>query len=88
MPPFRKAYGDRPLHLLAMLGCLLVAGYAASRVIDTPSALRIAVWFVGAAVAWLATSGPTEVDNGSYHEAQDIARALGLLPPLGDEAAN
>ncbi|MCD9623660.1 SDR family NAD(P)-dependent oxidoreductase [Rhabdothermincola salaria] len=42
---------------------------------------------VGAAVAWLVTAGPTEVDNGSYHEAQDIARALGLLPPLDEGTA-
>ncbi len=34
---------------------------------------------VGASIAWLVTSGVDEVDNGSYHEAQDIARALGVL---------
>lgn len=37
---------------------------------------------VGRAIAWLATDGADEVDNGSYHEAQAIARQLGLLPPL------
>lgn len=37
---------------------------------------------VGAAIAWLATEGPSIEQNGSYHQAQDIARALGLLPPL------
>ncbi len=37
---------------------------------------------IGAAIAWLITSGAEEFDNGSYHEAQDIARRLGLLPPV------
>ena len=35
---------------------------------------------VGESIAWLVTRGTHEVDNGSYHEAQDIARLLGLLP--------
>ena len=53
MPSLRTLYGDRPLHLVVLLGMLVVAGYAASRVADQlPVALRIAVWFVGAAVAW------------------------------------
>ena len=52
MPTFRRLYGDRPLQLVTLLGCFLVAAYAASRVIGTPPALRIAVWFVGAAVVW------------------------------------
>lgn len=37
---------------------------------------------VGAAIAWLATTGATIEPNGSYHQAQDIARTMGLLPPL------
>ena len=49
---FRRLYGDRPLHLVVLLGLLVVTGYAASRVVGTPPALRIALWFVGAAVAW------------------------------------
>ena len=36
---------------------------------------------VGAAIVWLATTGATVEENGSYHQAQDIARAIGLLPP-------
>jgi NAD(P)-dependent dehydrogenase (short-subunit alcohol dehydrogenase family) len=39
---------------------------------------------IGSALAWLATSGATLEENGSYHQAQDIARAIGLLPPLRD----
>lgn len=37
---------------------------------------------IGAAIAWLATTGVSVEENGSYHQAQDIARAIGLLPPL------
>jgi NAD(P)-dependent dehydrogenase (short-subunit alcohol dehydrogenase family) len=37
---------------------------------------------VGAAIAWLVTAGVAEAENGSYHEAQSIARELGLLPPV------
>ena len=37
---------------------------------------------VGAAIAWLATAGPATRENGTYHEAQAIARELGLLDPL------
>ena len=40
---------------------------------------------VGRAIAWLATTGATGAEakeNGSYHEAQTIAREIGLLPPL------
>jgi len=36
---------------------------------------------VGEAIVWLATTGATTEKNGSYHEAQEIARNLGLLPP-------
>ncbi|MBJ7307367.1 MAG: hypothetical protein JHC63_05835 [Acidimicrobiia bacterium] len=37
---------------------------------------------VGEAIVWLATTGAATEKNGSYHEAQAIARNLGLLPPL------
>lgn len=42
-------YGASPLHLLAMLACFGLAGYAAARLV--PSApLGIAVWFLGAVI--------------------------------------
>jgi hypothetical protein len=42
-------YGASPLHLLAMLACFGLAGYAAARLI--PSApLGVAVWFLGAVI--------------------------------------
>jgi hypothetical protein len=37
---------------------------------------------IGAAIVWLATEGVGVHENGGYHEAQAIARELGLLPSL------
>ncbi len=51
MARFRSAYGDSPLHLLAVLASFLVAGYAFLRIVENPSALGTLVWFGGAAVA-------------------------------------
>lgn len=53
---FTSLYGASPLHLLAMLGTLVVAGYAAKRVhgattgFDDPVLRRYALWFLGAAI--------------------------------------
>jgi hypothetical protein len=52
MTTFRRLYGDRPRHLAVLLACFLVSGYAASRVIGTPEALRIGAWFVGSAIVF------------------------------------
>src|SRR5258708_38804456 len=42
-------YGANPLHLLALIGCFLVAGYAADRLVpSTP--LGVGIWFLGAVV--------------------------------------
>jgi hypothetical protein len=51
MARFRSAYGDSPLHLLAVLASFLVAGYAFLRIVENPSALGTLVWFGGAAIA-------------------------------------
>lgn len=51
MARFRSAYGDSPLHLLAVLASFAIAGYAFLRIVDSPSALGTLVWFGGAAVA-------------------------------------
>ncbi len=48
---FRRRYGAGPLHLLSVLTCLAFAGYVASRILAGPEAIRILVWFGGAAVA-------------------------------------
>jgi hypothetical protein len=42
-------YGANPLHLLALLGCFALAGYAADRLVPSRP-LGVAVWFVGAVV--------------------------------------
>lgn len=43
-------YGASPLHVLALLGCFGLAGYAATRLL-VARPVAVAVWFVGAAVA-------------------------------------
>lgn len=43
-------YGADPLHLLALLACFALAGYAASRVVGAGIWVGFAVWFVGAAI--------------------------------------
>lgn len=40
-------YGANPLHLLALLGCFALAGYAAARLVPSRP-LGVAVWFIGA----------------------------------------
>lgn len=51
MPWFRRHYGAGPLHLLSLVACLAFAGYIATRILAVPEAVRILVWFAGAAVA-------------------------------------
>jgi hypothetical protein len=55
---FRRLYGDSPLQFLVLAATTVVAGYAATRVVGLPGALRIAVWFLGAAVVWDLVVGP------------------------------
>ena len=42
-------YGANPLHLLALLACFALAGYAAVRLVPSHP-LGVAVWFLGAVV--------------------------------------
>jgi len=49
--------------------------------LDAIAAQGVEPAVIGAAIAWLATDGVSVHENGSYHEAQTIARELGLLPP-------
>ena len=42
-------YGANPLHLLALLGCFALAGYAASQLVQSHP-LGAAIWFLGAVV--------------------------------------
>jgi hypothetical protein len=48
---WRGFYGARPLHLLGHLALFALAAYAAYRISLGPLPVRVAVWFVGAAVA-------------------------------------
>ncbi len=50
MNRFSRWYGAGPLHLLTMLGCLALAGYAAADLLPS-NAVGILVWLVGAVVA-------------------------------------
>jgi len=43
-------YGANPLHLLALLGCFAIAGYASVRLVKSPHPLGVAIWFIGAVV--------------------------------------
>jgi hypothetical protein len=46
---FARWYGANPLHLLALLACFALAGYAAARLVpDHP--VGVAIWFLGAVV--------------------------------------
>jgi hypothetical protein len=56
---FVRRYGAQPWHLLSLLGCFALTGYAVSRLLgDLPALLRITIWFVGAAVVWDLLLGP------------------------------
>jgi hypothetical protein len=50
MRRFTDRYGAPPAHLLALLLCVALAGYAASFLLGDPALLRVLGWFVGAAV--------------------------------------
>lgn len=48
----RRLYGAGPLHVLSLLGCFAIAGYAATRVLAEGGPwLAMLTWFVGAAIA-------------------------------------
>lgn len=42
-------YGASPLHLLALIGCFALAGYAAARLVPSRP-LGVAIWFAGAVI--------------------------------------
>lgn len=50
MKRFIGLYGANPAHLLLLLACLALAGYAASFLLHDPALLTLLAWFVGAAV--------------------------------------
>jgi hypothetical protein len=50
MGRFTEFYGARPLHLLVLIACFALAGYAGSLLLGDPALLTVLVWFIGAAV--------------------------------------
>lgn len=51
MTRWRESYGAGPLHLLSLLACFALAGWAGLQASHGPLPLRMGVWFVGALVA-------------------------------------
>lgn len=47
---WRRSYGAHPLHLLSLLGCFALAGWAVLQAAHGPLPLRMAGWFVGALI--------------------------------------
>jgi hypothetical protein len=48
---WRRFYGENPLHLLALLGCFALAGYAVSFAAAAPMPLLMLAWFISAVIA-------------------------------------
>ena len=46
----RRAYGAHPMHLLSLLACFALAGYAMLQASRDPLSWRMAIWFLGALV--------------------------------------
>ena len=57
MHRFTRLYGASPLHLAGLLASLVVAGYAAVRLLGARPA-AVLLWFVGAAVLHDLVLGP------------------------------
>jgi hypothetical protein len=47
---FARFYGARPLHAVAVLGCLALAGHAALQTEVNPGWTRMAIWFAAALI--------------------------------------
>jgi hypothetical protein len=46
----RRFYGANPLHLLALIGCFALAGYAASQTLSNPKWPVMLAWFAAAVI--------------------------------------
>ena len=74
---FTRLYGAHPWHLLSLLASFAVTGYVVLKMLeDTGAPIRIAIWFIGAAVVWDLVLGPllTLVDRG----ARPVLRSVRL----------
>jgi hypothetical protein len=47
---WRRLYGAGPLHLLVLLGCFSVVGYATVQIKTDPNLPRILIWFAAAVI--------------------------------------
>ncbi len=83
MARFRSAYGDSPLHLLAVLASFAIAGYAFLRIVENPSALGTLVWFAGAAIAHDLIAFPlySALNLIAHRGDRGARRGLGRAPP-------
>ena len=78
---FTRLYGASPWHLLAMLALGAVTAYVVSRLLDDPALIRIAIWFVGAAVVWDLVLGPLyAVADAAWRPASRRLRVRGVRP--------
>jgi hypothetical protein len=50
MTAIRRGYGAHPLHAVAVLGCLALAGYAALGTVSNPAWGWMAVWFAASVI--------------------------------------
>ena len=50
MGRLRRRYGAGPLHLLSLLACFALAGYAVTRIRDEGGLIRILAWFVASVI--------------------------------------
>lgn len=46
----RRTYGSHPLHLLSLLACFALAGFAVLQASHGPLPLKMAIWFLGALI--------------------------------------
>lgn len=46
----RRSYGAHPLHLLSLIACFALAGFAVLQASHGPLPLRMAIWFAGAVI--------------------------------------
>jgi hypothetical protein len=78
---FKRRYGAGPLHLLSLLACVALAAYIATRIEASGPLIRIAIWFVGAAVVHDLVLWPLYAlaDRGAVRAAR---RDPSRLPPV------
>jgi hypothetical protein len=75
-------YGASPLHLLALIGCFALAGYAASQTLANPRWPAMLLWFAGAIIGHDLVAFPLYAlaDRSLAHAAPWPRRAA--TPPL------